>query len=232
MSSDGVRQEPGPDQPEQDDGLPAGPEVVAGDYRLEFSLEKVTDSIDAVVVADPRYDISLQEQTANFEARQALMTLVEASVTALERIDQARTDVATITALIGKQAEAGEHDLNDGDLPDGDLFKDLKKQADEVKEGLDTMEKRFRSLPETKGIEYSADKVNSRINMARYYVGSASYAPSPTAQVYIGQARASLEEALSALNEYMAKEVASLGASASQAGIGLLQPEPPVAVKE
>jgi len=232
MSSDGVRPEPGPDQPEHDDGLPAGPEVVAGNYRLEFSLGKVTDSIDAVVVADPRYDISLQEQTANFAARQALMTLVEASVTALERIDQARTDVATITALIGKQAEAGEHDLNDGDLPDGDVYEDLKKQADEVKEGLDTMEKRFRSLPETKGIEYSADKVNSRIDMARYYVGSTSYAPSPTAQVYIGQARASLEQALSALNDYMAKEVASLGASASQAGIGLLQPEPPVAVKE
>ena len=68
--------------------------------------------------------------------------------------------------------------------------------------------------------------------MAQYYVGSASHAPSPTAQVYVEQARTSLDDALTALNEYMANEVAALATSATEAGIGLLQPDPPVAVKE
>ena len=111
-------------------------------------------------------------------------------------------------------------------------FRLLPDQGGKVEKGLDSMEKRFRNLPETRGIMYSADKVSSRIDMARYYVGSASHAPSPTALVYVEQARTALDEALSALNEYMADEVAALGASASEAGIGLLQPDSPVAVKE
>ena len=144
------------------------------------------------------------------------MLLNDSSNQALTRIDNARKDVATILALIKKQ--------EDGDAN----FKDLTKQATDMKEGLDGLEQQFRTPPETKGIVFSGDKVSSKVNMAGYYVGSSSYAPSPTAEVYVAHARASLQTSLETLNEYMADEVASLKQAVDDAGIGLLEAAEPV----
>jgi hypothetical protein len=219
MQSDGIRPAPGSDRNDDDNGLPPGTQVLPGNYRIELTLGDDTSAIDATVLADPRYDLSSDQRQANYEARQALMALSEASVTALERIDQARNDVATITKLIENRPDAKEDET----------LKELKKQATEVKKGLDGLEKIFRTPPETKGIVFDDDKVSSGIGMASFYVGSAAHAPSPTADVYVEIARNMLEEGLSRVNEFMVNEVADLRTAVDKAGISLLQaPEPVV----
>ncbi len=92
MQGDGIRRAPGSEEPDPDNGLPPGPEVVPGNYSFELSLDDVSGSIDAAVIADPRYHISQEELQVNYQARKDLLQLSEASVTALERIDRARND--------------------------------------------------------------------------------------------------------------------------------------------
>ena len=222
MRADGVRPAPGSDRPQNDNGLPAGAQVVPGNYRIELALGENTSVIDAVVLADPRSNLSADERQANFQARSALQALSEASVTVLERIDRARTDVATITALIKSQPDAKGNDA----------LKALKKQAGEVKKGLDDLEKAFRTPPETRGIIFDDDKVNSGIGMARFYVGSSANAPSPTALVYVDKARRMLEAGLSLVNKFMENEVSNFRQSVSESGIQLLKDSEPLNMPE
>ena len=109
-----------------------------------------------------------------------------------------------------------------------ETFKALTEQADEVKKGLDKLEKRFRVPPKTKGYVYDDDKVVNRIGMARNYVGSTWDAPTDTAEVYVEQARTALDDALEALNQFMAGEVTAFAKAANQAGIGLFSPVTPL----
>jgi hypothetical protein len=109
-----------------------------------------------------------------------------------------------------------------------ELFKALSDQADEVKKGLDELEKRFRVPPKTKGYVYDDDKVANRIGMAQNYVGSTWDAPTDTAEVYVEQARVALDDALEALNQFMAGEVTAFGQAADEAGIGLFSTVTPL----
>jgi len=225
MQSDGIRPAPGGDRnddDDDDDGLPPGPEVVPGTYSIELTLGDASGTIEATVLGDPRYDLSADELMANYQARMDLQKLTEASVSALERIDNARKDVATITNLIGNQPDA----------KDNELLKDLKKQATDTKKGLDDLEKLFRTPEETKGIVFDDDKIASHIGMAGFYVASASHAPSPTAEIYVANARTALEAGLAAVNHYMSNEVAGLSAAVNEAGIILLKPSDPVEMPE
>ena len=109
-----------------------------------------------------------------------------------------------------------------------ETFKALAEQAEEVKKGLDRLETRFRVPPKTKGYVYDDDKVVNRIGMAQNYVGSTWDAPTDTAEVYVEQARAALDDALEALNQFMAGEVTAFAKAADQAGISLFSPVTPL----
>ncbi len=214
---------PGPEPNELEDGLPGGPEVPPGQYQLTLSLDSgdsgpAEASVNVTILTDPRSAVTAENRLKNYATQLALQELAKTAVTAVERIRQARTDVETTQKLISAR------DNED----DGDALTALGEQADEVKKGLDKLEKRFRVLPETKGHVYDDDKVVSRIGMAQYYVGSTWDAPTDTAAIYIEQARASLDEAREALNHFMSEDVAAFGNAVENAGIGLFSPVPPL----
>ncbi len=223
LEHDGNRPMPGPEPNELEDGLPGGPEVPPGQYQLTLSLDSgdsgpAEASINVTVLADPRSAVTAENRLKNYATQLALQELAKTAVTAVERIQQARTDVETTQKLISAR------DNEDDD----EALKALGEQADEVKKGLDKLEKRFRVLPETKGHVYDDDKVVSRIGMAQYYVGSTWDAPTDTAAIYIEQARVSLDEAREALNRFMSEDVAAFGSAVDEAGIGLFAPVPPL----
>jgi len=223
LEHDGNRPMPGPEPNELEDGLPGGPEVPPGQYQLTLSLDSgdsgpAEASVNVTVLADPRSAVTAENRLKNYATQLALQELAKTAVTAVERIRQARTDVETTQKLISAR------DNED----DGEALKALGEQADEVKKGLDKLEKRFRVLPETKGHVYDDDKVVSRIGMAQYFVGSTWDAPSDTAAIYIEQARVSLDEAREALNRFMSEDVAAFGSAVDEAGIGLFAPVPPL----
>jgi photosystem II stability/assembly factor-like uncharacterized protein len=218
MESDGVRPPPGPDRPDTEDGLPAGPEVPPGDYTITLSLGATEASVDVVTLPDPRSAVTPEEYLVKYRAERDLLKLAEAHVTALERLDQARNDVRTINVLIGKRPDAG----------DDERLETLKEQAGEVDKRLVELEERFRNPPETRGIPYSGDKIGNRIGLARAYTGSTVGAPSPTARAYAELARESLQQGLAAVNEFVGGELAEFREAVTAAGIGLLAPAEPV----
>ncbi|MDX1460713.1 MAG: hypothetical protein R3348_06605 [Xanthomonadales bacterium] len=216
MTSDGVRNPPSPDHPlEEDSGdLPDGVEVVPGRYTIELQLADVSSSIEAEVLADPRTQLSAEQHAARYAAQQSLLNLEEQWVEALERIDGTRKDIGTLFRLMGKPEK-------------DDLYADLRKQAKQVRKGLNELEAQFRVPPRTTGIVYDDDKISQKIAMAQFYVGSSSRGPSPTAQVYVEQAQRAVREGLESLDSYMSKEVAGLRAAVATAGLGLFSSADP-----
>jgi hypothetical protein len=218
MRRDGVRPMPGPTPAELEDGLPAGPEMPAGDYEVILSLpgqdsEPVTSSQSATVLADPRSEFDAQAFEHRFQAQVKLLAMQEMAVTAVERIVNAQSGVATALNLMGQQQKPGAK-------PNEEL-KPLKKSAKEIQKGLSELEKRFRTPPETKGIVYDDDKVINQVGMAAYYVGSSKDAPSATALVYIDRAQKALDSALTAVNNYMEDELEPFRQALASADIGL-----------
>ena len=130
----------------------------------------------------------------------------------LRRINAARDDISTIDGLIDKRLEQGKNEA----------LTALKKQAGEVKKGLDNLEKLYTTPAKTKGIVYSGDTVNSKLGDAGFYAASAGGKPAPAADTYLQIARKSLAEAEASVDKFMAGDLAKLRESVDGAGIGLL----------
>ena len=222
LRADGVRPPPGPEPADLEDGLPDGPEVPPGPYRLTLRLDDAEDHVDLITVADPRAAASPAELEARYRAGLELQRLEEAAVTALERIDGARKDLATLDELL-RRADPERQD---------EALNDLRENAKAAAAQLDELEQQFRNPPETKGIVYQADKIDYRIELAEYYVASAIAAPSPSAQAYMAVAREALDAGLAALNQFMGEDLAALRAQAREAGIGLLHTGAPLGVED
>jgi len=197
--------------------LPSGIEVPPADYTVTLTLKRDEENSDevttsATTVADPRSSYPLAEMVSNYKTRLEIQAMQEQALVAVEKIVQARTDIATVTTLIKKRADA----------EDNDDLKALTKNASETTKALDELEKLFRVPPETKGIVYRPGKIVNQIGRAGNYVGSSYGAPSLAAHSYISIARAALDEGLVAVDEFFSGDLAKFRATVEAAGIGLL----------
>jgi photosystem II stability/assembly factor-like uncharacterized protein len=217
MSRDGLRALPSNEDEDYEDGLPDGPEVPPGEYEIRLSLAAADGEVRELAVRtrtliDPRSEYTEQDVQSNYQAQLQMQDMSRSVLQAVERVVQARDDVATISALIKKQQRDGE----------SEQLQQLAKQADEISKSLNELEQRFRTPPDTRGIVYSADKVSARIGQASDYLVSSPAAPTQTARVYIEQAGRSLTVATDAVDAFMNGELASFREAVNAAGIGLL----------
>ncbi|TDJ14289.1 MAG: hypothetical protein E2O65_14575 [Gammaproteobacteria bacterium] len=227
MRIDGARELPGPEKQDYKDGVPAGPEVPPGHYSITLALDHpdsqaTVASIDVQTEPDPRSGYSQSEIERNFATQVDLLRLQKAVVTAVERIVRARGEVGTITKLISARQGAD----------DNEELTALKVQAKGIKEGLDELEKRFRSPPETKGYLYTADKIVSQLKMAQDYVSSTYDTPSAAAETYMQIADDAVNGGLSELNSFISGELEVFRKAVDSAGIGLLSDTEPVSIAD
>ena len=218
LRRDGVRPMPGPQAPSIEDGLPAGPEVLPGRYRIELRLpgadgEAAEAVAEATVLADPRSAVGSEARTGNHQTLLALLELQESAVAAVEQITRSRADLDTASGWIGERLKAAE--------AEDEALESLKSRAKELDERLTELEERFRTPPRTRGAVYDDDRVVSRIGAAYYYVASTADAPTDTALEYVAIAERSLAEARTALEVFMNEELAPFSRALSDAGIGL-----------
>ena len=215
MSGDGVRDAPGGEPPESD-VLPSGAEVPPGTYTLHLTLKGDDDAETLVTTAktlkDPRSPHSDADIVAGYDAQRALQDLEYQWVASLERIVQARNDVATIKTLIDNN-ELADH---------SDVYIELREQSDEITESLDELELLLRVQPETTGIVYDDDKLGAAIGLAQFYVGSSRGAPTPTALVYVAAAEAATAETLPKVDAFLGGELLEYREAIRAADIGLL----------
>ena len=216
MTHDGAPEMPGGEEPESD-VLPGGVEVPPGQYSVTMTLagtDDEPDEFEAVVetLQDPRSPYSLAEIRQNYFDMLHLQDLELRAVRAVERLVQARDDVATIKTLISKN-ELATH---------SDVYIELTERADTIAAALDDLEKLIRVPPETTGIVYDADKLVSHIDVAQYYVGTSRGAASPTAKAYIKIAETETARTVAEVDEYLGTEVVDFRTAVRDADIGLL----------
>lgn len=210
MRRDGLQPAP-PARPRADGTLPAGLEILPGSYTVTIEHGDNSDSGEVQVLPDPRSEFDMEAQRANFAMREELEGLNEKIQTALTQVMTAGRDIDTLNGLIRSATPAD----------DEDAFKDLKKQAADVKNAFEDMEKRFRNPRGTRGIVFRGDKVVNILGLANNYIGSTRDAPNEAALAQVEVARSAIDEAVAEVNRLIRDDLAELKAAVNNAGIGL-----------
>ena len=218
LRRDGLKPLPPAKSPE-DGTLPPGFEVMPGSYTVKVEFDGVSEAQEINVLADPRSEHSLADMRANQQTRLETMKLSERYNEALLKIIEARRDIKTVTTLIAAEKSAQNIDKDDEENP----LNKLEKQAGELTKKLGEIESKFRVPENTKGIVYNADKISSLIGNAQFYIGSTYGAPSPTTQLAINNAQASLDAGVAALNEVLAGDLAGFREAVSTQGLTLMK---------
>ncbi|MEM9532826.1 MAG: hypothetical protein AAGA23_18040 [Pseudomonadota bacterium] len=209
-ASDGVRPMPRAEPPKLDDGLPGGPPVVPGVYKVTLAFDGVTQEADVEVKIDPNSGFTAADRRANYEALQSLQELDERVVVLAEKIVRAREDVRQVLTWMKRRDKAAAEDL-----------KPVSEAAEALVESLTDWEKRLRVPAKTKGIVYDEDKLTAIVGTAQFYVGSSLGAPTETARVYMTAAAAAVGQAEEAFAEFQAAELAGFADLAAKNGLGL-----------
>ncbi|WP_262696217.1 VPS10 domain-containing protein [Kordiimonas aquimaris] len=209
MRQDGVQAAP-PAQPRKDGTLPAGIEVLPGNYSVTLEYGDITDNSDLRVLADPRSQFTVEQQRVNYNTRAKLSALQAQIQKALTQVMNARRDVDTLMTLI-----------KSNNSEESDAYKDLSKQASDVKKAFEEMEKRFRIPLGTRGIVFRGGNVSAILGTANAYVGSTRDVPNEAARQQIARAEAAITEAVDATNKLISDDLAALRSAVDEAGIGL-----------
>lgn len=215
MRQDGIQAAP-PARPRKDGTLPAGLEVLPGSYTVTLEHGENSASADATVLSDPRSTFDAAAQAENFRTRVELQAVNGQIQAALTRVMHARRDIDTVMKLITAATPLG----------DKEAFKDLKKQAGDVKKAFKEMEKRFRAPRGTRGITFRGDKIVNILGQANFYVGSTRDVPSEPALQQIERAKTIVGDAVADVNKLISEDLAALKTAVEDAGIGLFTQTP------
>lgn len=208
LREDGVQAAP-PAKPSKDGTLPAGIEVLPGDYSVSIEYGDVSDKADVKVLGDPRSQFSMEAQRVNYNTRAKLAALQAQIQKALTEIMNARRDVDTLMTLIASAKS------------DDNPYDELSGQAKDVKKAFEEMEKTFRIPSGTRGIVFRGGNVSAILGLAATYVGSTRDVPSEAARQQIARAEAAIRDAVTKTNELITGDLASLRAAVDEADIGL-----------
>jgi hypothetical protein len=201
---------------------PAGPEVLPGTYRVRVSYKDQKSAEQTVrVLPDPRYEGRLAGRQANFEAQERAGKVQEALATAVERINQTRTDIDAVTARLKARVKKDEKD------PAGE---ELTKSGRELRKKLDDLEKRLWQPEGTKGIVAETDAEN-RLNYAARAIGSSYDAPTPAQLAYLERAEAESRKALAGFNQLFSQDVAAFRAKVRELDVQLLPETQPISIE-
>ncbi len=208
LRRDGVRPAPSPTAKPVEDGLPDGPHMPPGEYRLVLSLDDNEVSTVAAIKPDGNASISIESQQAHYAARMEMLQLEEQAIAALEEIVWAAQDVETALKIVCREAEK-----NDA----------LEKQGKALKKSLKEAEKWFRTPPKTKGIIYREDKLLFIISRADGMIASSFDKPSPAALAYAKQAAEATSTVIKKWEGLKRGELAEFKAAASSAQATLFE---------
>lgn len=207
LSRDGVRPAPDPKAKPMEDGLPSGPHVPQGEYKLVLTLGDQEVSGMAKVKPDLDSPYSAGDQQLQYAARMELLELKEQATTILEEIVYARDDVDVVLALLKRSGVKNE---------------EIEKQGKALKKSLSEAEKWFRAPLKTKGILYRDDKLLTIISRADFMASSSFDRPSPAVMAYAKQAEEGLKVRQEKWSALKSGELVDFQKAVEEAGVGLL----------
>uniref|UniRef100_UPI003F6DA2EB hypothetical protein n=1 Tax=Congregibacter sp. TaxID=2744308 RepID=UPI003F6DA2EB len=217
LKRDGLPRLPG-DRKATDVDLPGGVEVLPGTYTINVAFDGVEQSVEAEVLADPRVSVSLAAMQANQDMQLQLQELEATAKHALGQIITARRDLDTIDTMVKQAMDTEAHAA-------------LKEQVKTNQKTLTDLEALLRNPKDNKGRPYTDDMALNVLRRAKSFLTSTYEAPSPTAMVFADLAEARVNEAVSAVNNYLAGDFEALRKTFGESELGLLK-QAPVALEK
>ena len=213
MGLEKIRQYPSERQPS---ALPVPPprssvHALPGKYSFTVSYgeEEIGGSVN--VLADPRFDIAIEDRQANFDALIQVAKLQERNVIAIERIRDARKDAENLLMLAMQRDDAA------GMSGDG-AHETLSELAKDMNQALDDVEyHRLWSKPDTVGETAPIHHLTTfKITKVMTHLDSHWGRPTQGNLRNITIAEIALEEAEQELERVMANEVATFRNKAAE----------------
>jgi photosystem II stability/assembly factor-like uncharacterized protein len=173
---------------------PGGVSVKPGTYRLELSSNDRTSRTTITVKSDPRLDIPKQKIEESYAANKRLEAMMQTAADAVEQLVTSKNTAEDFSKKLKKEDEKAYKEYIDES-------KKMVKQIDSV------IAMYLGKEDDRQGIVRSTDpNVMTRIYTARSYVDSRPNGLTATEQRLLDQARATLEDALQATNNFFATE--------------------------
>ena len=179
----------------------------------------------AQVLKDPRYSVDVADIKQNYRLQHQAVAMFSTLSDAVGKLVDSKKDIELIKGMAEKILKDIKE--NKDAHPASLLVKDANKLLETIKE----LDKSLRSLPKTKGIVDTSYKVSSKIGTAWYYIGSAYGKPSVTAIQYLAVAKASLQQGVDKVNEFLTQDLAGFKKSFQASGITLLSQTEPVTLR-
>ncbi len=159
-----------------------GPAVLPGIYRVIVCLRDYADSTLLAVEADPRLDITAEQQRTKAEAVRRFYPTVERATQAYERLKKAEKDIQTVESALAN-------------TPDS-LKKEVLERGKTLRDSIAVLKDLFFAQKEGKGIQRNPEVLNSHLSRAISYLNAAPGEPNATAQVAVRHADRAVEEAV------------------------------------
>jgi photosystem II stability/assembly factor-like uncharacterized protein len=207
---------------------PSGPDVLPGTYTVRVSYKDQKAEGTIKVGSDPRMDrLTPEGREANFRAIERAGRIQEALAAAVERINQARSDIDSALAKVRAREDKDKDKEKEKDAPSIALG----KSARELKAKLDAIERRLWTPEDTRGEQPDKD-AEAKVNYAARSIGSSWDAPTPAQLAYLDRAGKQAQDALEELNRLFAGDVAAFRAKVRELDVQLLPELPPLKVEE
>jgi len=222
-----------------------GPEVIPGTYDVVVTYDKAVATGKITVLADPRFEISMDDREAAWDALQREGRRRELLADAVQRMQDTRKDLDYVIAKVGEiqreakkgpgddegegegEGEGGDESAAAPDTSSADPLNALKKDAGELEKKLDGFDHRIRRDRSAKGIP-GGTTLMGELGDAQWFLGSTWHRPSPTVIAYLDKAEASLQDFLKDLNYFYSTDVLRFKKRADEANLGLLAPKQPL----
>ena len=182
-------------------------------FTVSYEDQEIEGSLN--VLADPRFDISIEDRQAHFDALMEVGMLKERNVIAIERIRDARQDAENLSTL------AMQRDNAAGRSADG-AHDTLSELAKDMNQALDDVEYLLWSKPGTVWQTTPTHHLTFyKINKVMTHLVSHSGRPTQGNLRNIRIAEIALEKAEQKLERVMANEVATFRNKAAELNLGM-----------
>ncbi len=214
LRADGVRF-PSRQEPRGDaDQLPAGLEVLPGNYKLVFTFGEMSDSTIVTVYGDPRRPISDADRQAKLAAYAEYKQVVAQATASFQLLKDARKTIKLV----------GEALVNSPDS----VKTAMSKAGKNLQDTLAVLEQLFMMPDDLKGIQRSSDDLSTYLRVATQYMNAGDGAPGPNATHAIQQARAKTMAVVAQVNAFVTGEFARYRQQVEQVSFSLFKEMKPV----
>lgn len=194
---------------------PAGPAVLPGDYKLRLTHRGQTDSASVKVMFDPRLQIAEAQLQRGEELMARLGKSIDLATEAADRIREAQKSIDLVSGQLKERED--------------DAAKSLKEESKAVRDSLKTMLEKIVEK-EIQGIYRDPGLVNSKLERANYYLQS-GWEISGEAELAIQHAEKSVQEIVTAVNDFFEKRWPKFRRAVEEAEVPLIKEYKPISAE-